>query len=299
MFPDFWAGPRHSCWTSIATSQNILHNCTANMSLTTIVTSPTTDDFTPLSEHHSQTPGSFFAGKPVLHLQAPASKLQISKEELEAHEAVKALVATTDDAAADGEGLVEIQDIDVWVTSRHLTLWSPTTNKGAQITYPTITVHAQVGAAVLLELNLSDSNVVADEDIEHLQIRLTPSTIVAPTAQSNGAAADPSFALYMAIGDCQELNPDPAQDDSDEEGYGEPAIDETAPGATGWITSENLHEYTDADGNFKMPEGVTVIGDEDEASEVQLGEGAGRVRRADEVDAEEGADGETKWQKTG
>jgi len=92
---------------------------TADMSLTTITTAPTVDDFTPLSEHHEQTPGSFFAGKPVLHLQAPASKLQVSKEELEANEAVKALVATTDDAAVDAEGLVEIQDINVWVTSRY------------------------------------------------------------------------------------------------------------------------------------------------------------------------------------
>jgi nucleotide-sensitive chloride channel 1A len=89
------------------------------MSLTTLTTAPTEGDFTPLSEHHEQTPGSFFAGKPVLHLQAPASKLQVSKEDLEANEAVKALVATTDDAAVDAEGLVEIQDIDVWVTSRY------------------------------------------------------------------------------------------------------------------------------------------------------------------------------------
>ena len=89
------------------------------MSLTTITTAPTADDFTPLSEHHEQTPGSFFAGKPVLHLQAPASKLQISKEELEANEAVKALVATTDDTAVNSEGFVEIRDIDVWVTSRY------------------------------------------------------------------------------------------------------------------------------------------------------------------------------------
>lgn len=89
------------------------------MSLTTINTAPTADDFTPLSEHHEQTPGSFFAGKPVLHLQAPASKLQISKDELEATEAVKALVATTDDTAVNSEGFVEIRDIDVWVTSRY------------------------------------------------------------------------------------------------------------------------------------------------------------------------------------
>lgn len=103
----------------------------------------------------------------------------------------------------------------------------------------------------------------------------------------------------MAIGDCQELNPDPAaDDDSEEDGDG---FDETAPGATGWITSENLHEFTDAEGNFKMPEGIKVFGDEgeDEDGGGELGEGAGRVRRAEEIDGEEGVDGETKWQKTG
>jgi nucleotide-sensitive chloride channel 1A len=161
---------------------------------------------------------------------------------------------------------------------------------------------------VLLELNLSDSNVTADEDIEHLQIRLTPSNnLIAPPPPENPSkndtnrTADPSFALYMAIGDCQELNPDPAEDDSEDDegqGFGGQGFDETAPGATGWITSENLHEYTDADGNFKMPEGVTVFGDEGDDVQV-LGEGAGRVRRADEVDADEGADGEAKWQRTG
>lgn len=89
------------------------------MLLTTIVTAPTTDDFTPLSEHNEQTPGSFFAGKPVLHLQAPAARLQITKDDLESQEAIKALVATTDDVAADDQGLIEVQDIDVWVTSRY------------------------------------------------------------------------------------------------------------------------------------------------------------------------------------
>jgi nucleotide-sensitive chloride channel 1A len=186
---------------------------------------------------------------------------------------------------------------------RHLTLWSPTTAHGAQISYQAITVHAQVGAAVLLELNLSDSNITPDEDIEHLQIRLNPTdNIIYPSTSSGKNPSDPSFALYMAIGDCQELNPDPAQDDDSDADERGPAFDETAPGATGWITSDNLHEFTDADGNFKMPEGMTVIGDEEdgEAGAAEgLGEGAGRVRRADEVDAEEGADGESKWQKTG
>ena len=137
-----------------------------------------------------------------------------------------------------------------------------------------------------------------------MQLRITASEIIAQASsttagkgKSASASSDPGFALYMAIGDCQELNPDPAQDDDSDADERGPAFDETAPGATGWITSDNLHEFTDADGNFKMPEGVTVFGDEEEGE--GLGEGAGRVRRAEEFDAEEGADGESKWQKTG
>jgi hypothetical protein len=117
------AAIEHFPRASINNNNNNNNNTTLeppNMSLTTITTAPSVDDFTPFSEHQEQTPGSFFAGKPVLHLQAPASKLQVSKDELEANEAVKALVATTDDAAVDAEGLVEIQDIDVWVTSRYV-----------------------------------------------------------------------------------------------------------------------------------------------------------------------------------
>ena len=140
-----------------------------------------------------------------------------------------------------------------------------------------------------------------------MQLRITASEIIAQASsitagkgKSASASSDPGFALYMAIGDCQELNPDPAQDDDSDADERGPAFDETAPGATGWITSDNLHEFTDADGNFKMPEGITVIGDEDENDVVPLGEGAGRVRRAEEFDdAEEGADADQKWQKTG
>ena len=112
----------------------------------------------------------------------------------------------------------------------------------------------------------------------------------------NGVSAEPDLALFNAISACQELNPDPPEEG--EEG----GLDETAPGATGWITSENMADFMDENGEFKMPEGVTVIGD-DSAEGTNgvngLGGGAGRTRTHAEADAEDGADEEAKWQRTG
>lgn len=264
------------------------------MALTPISTAPQSSDFTALSAHQEQTPATFFSGPPVLHLQSPNTTLHISKPDFDSQEAFASLVAAADSVPANAEDEVEIFDVDVWVTSRYLAFWSPTTSKGLQIPYQSITVTAQLAKSVLLELNLSDPNTTADEDIEHLQIRLTPTSQSSASTANGAGSEDAATTLYTAIGDCQELNPDPNPDDSEEEDEG---FDETAPGATGWITSENMHEFVDEDGNFKMPEGVTVIdgAGEDEA----LGEGAGRVRRASEVDgvAEDGEDG--KWQRTG
>lgn len=198
-------------------------------------------------------------------------------------------------------------------SARHLTFWSNAKSTGIQIPYPTITIHALDGDAVLLQLTLSDQN-TADEDLESLQLRVVPSAAGMSTtavltseqngqahANGNGIAALPPQQLYDAISACQELNPDP-NPDGDEEGGG---LDETAPGATGWITSENMADFMDENGNFKMPEGVSMIGGDDEvggeaSEEVEgLGAGAGRRRGADEVDAEDGAEDEAKWQRTG
>ena len=66
----------------------------------------------------------------------------------------------------------------------------------------------------------------------------------------------PSQALFKAISDCQELNPDPPEDGDE--------VDETAPGATGWITSENMQDFLDENGELRVPEGVPVIGEEQE-----------------------------------
>jgi nucleotide-sensitive chloride channel 1A len=53
------------------------------------------------------------------------------------------------------------------------------------------------------------------------------------------------------------------------------------PGSGGWITSENVSQYFDADGNWIGGGGEVEI----------LGEGAGRVRTRDEVEENEQVNG--------
>lgn len=281
------------------------------MSLETLDAAPAVDDFTPLSEYSSQTPGTFFGGKPVLHLHAPDSTIKIANDQFDAQSDFQRLSGGSAPAASS-DGHVHLSGVDVWVTSRHVLLFAPAHTSGLQISYPTITVTAQDGQDVLLELNLSDSD-TADEDIQFVQIRIVAGNVQQQTAgasaQADGVAMngttshnDASTALFKAISDCQELNPDPPQ--LGEEGEdGEGGFDETAPGATGWITSENMADFTDENGNFRMPEGMTVIGGEDEegAAGEPLGEGAGRTRTAAELDTEHGAgeEDDNKWQRTG
>lgn len=282
------------------------------MSLDPITTAPQTSDFTPLSEYSSQTPGSFFGATPVLHYHSPNSLLKIPREQFNAQPDFQTLAESSSYPTTGAEEYVQIEGVDVWVTSRHVLLFSTGKGAGLRIEYPTITVTAQDGRDVLLELNLSDQD-TADEDIQFVQMRIVAGAVEGASAgQTEGGAATngtsgqegaaaSSTALFKAISDCQELNPDPPQlgDGDDEEGGigGDP----TAPGATGWITSENMGDYMDENGEFRMPEGVTVISGEEE--EAPLGEGAGRRRGAEEIDrdddAVDGADGDGKWQRTG
>lgn len=176
---------------------------------------------------------------------------------------------------------------------------------GLQVLYPSITITAQDGAEVLLELNLSSQD-TADEDIEVLQLRISPNSVMYPEddmseSAPNGAGhALASAALFKSISNCQELNPDPRLP-GDEDEDGEEFFDESAPGATGWITSENMAQFMDADGNFIMPEGTTIIGNEDgsdSAATSEQGIGSVRSRAAANLDGGDEAD-ETKWQRTG
>ncbi|KAK6419629.1 hypothetical protein LTR81_007174 [Elasticomyces elasticus] len=246
------------------------------MAYEVIHTAPQASDFTPLSAHQAQTPGTFFGGKAVLHYHCANTKVQIRQEELAAH----ADFAALGDAQTSQGGEGEIGGVTVWVTS---------------------SLHAEDGDAVLLQLGLSDPNTTADEDFEAITLRIIPNAESSvghgDASEPNGSALTPRQQLYEAISAGQELNPDAEPDDEGENGF-----DETAPGATGWITSENMADFVDEDGNFRMPEGTTVLGgeeDEDVEHANGLGPGAGTTRTAAEVDTEDGAEDDGKWQRTG
>jgi nucleotide-sensitive chloride channel 1A len=164
---------------------------------------------------------------------------------------------------------------------RNLILFSPAQGKGISLSYPAIALHAlgshESTPAVYLQLNLHDTDLInSDDDVETLDLHLIPRS-----TNNTDEGSNPAKALYEALSACADLHPDPNSDTEEED---------TAPGAGGWITSENMHEFMDADGNFI--EGGT------------LGAGAGTVREREDEDGEDGAngdgvDGETKWQRTG
>lgn len=125
--------------------------------------------------------------------------------------------------------------------------------------------------------------------------------------------------LFKAITACADLNPDPAEGDEDDEyddnriifegdaiegfqgvfaGSSSGGLPPPMPGSSGWITADNVHEYFDEHGNWIGGEEVVEVDIEGEEEEGgvsgELGEGAGTVRRREDVEgsAEGGGDKE-------
>lgn len=275
------------------------------MTFEALTAAPSASDFTPLQEHQEQTPGTFFGTKPVLHLHSADAQLLVSKADLEGHSTFPDLRAPSaastngtsavNGTSADSEDTqLAIPGLDVWVTSHNLLIYSVTAQKGVSIPYPDITLHAiqtlpdhnsQQGLYMQLLLNASDFT--PDDDLQTLELTLVP------------ASATPIADLFAAVSACADLNPDP-QDSDSEAGDGDDGVVPLEagglPGAGGWITSDNIHEHVDADGNF------TGFGN-------NLGAGAGTVRPREEEDFEDTEEGgaagesaaggeETKWRRT-
>ena len=90
------------------------------MAYEVVSTAPKTADFTPLTEHQEQTPGSFFAGRPVLHLHCPSATVKSSKRDLASQSDFAALYEGDVSNIADQDAEVSISNVDVWVTSRYI-----------------------------------------------------------------------------------------------------------------------------------------------------------------------------------
>lgn len=96
-----------------------------NMALEVIRSAPQLDAFTPLSEHQSQTPGTFFGGRPILYFHTSNASLSIDAHQLESSPAFSALNAGSDASAgavngngnSNGDSKITITAVDVFVTS--------------------------------------------------------------------------------------------------------------------------------------------------------------------------------------
>jgi nucleotide-sensitive chloride channel 1A len=117
----------------------------------------------------------------------------------------------------------------------------------------------------------NEEEIMNEEDIDYLDLKLIPLTLFNETTHSgqanghgvngtNGSIAlDPVTAIFKAISACSDLHPDPDMSDDG----GEPEL-----GTGGWITAENMNDFIDEDGNF--------IGGH------AMGPGAGTVRTREE-----------------
>jgi nucleotide-sensitive chloride channel 1A len=160
---------------------------------------------------------------------------------------------------------------------------------GVSIPYPSLALHATMKykttiEALYVNISLNDAESVnEDDDIHMLEITLLPPSYTSKPTETCITE------LFTALNTCADLHPDPDASDDD----AEDVLDDTAPGASGWITAENMDEYMDENGNFSG----MVIGEE-------LGPGAGTVRGREDI--EEGTDGvngtdghEGKYYRTG
>ncbi|KAF2232852.1 hypothetical protein EV356DRAFT_534357 [Viridothelium virens] len=298
------------------------------MAVNIVHSAPAIENFTPLAEHQEQTPETFFGGKPVLHFHSTDAQLLIEKEALEAneafsrlysaqHEPTRAGASVNGDAAANATHTqITVPDIDIWVTSENFILYSPTTRHGLTLSYPTISLHAlqhltppsaisgsPAVPALYIQLFLTSPSISDDIDTLEFSLVPAPSTPSAPSQSSeelpeDGAAhpiTSSAEQLYAAVSACAELHPDPRTPGEQEEGEQEDGDESRIPGAGGWITSENMADFMDEEGNF-----IGFGGG--------LGPGAGTIRGRDDADAGEaegaadvdgGEEGEeTKWRRS-
>lgn len=90
------------------------------MTIEVINQPPAPDAFTSLAEHQSQTPGTFFGGKPVLHYQCASCSLVLFNEPEATASTFPLLRGGT--SLANGDDIESpatkvIRDVEVWVGS--------------------------------------------------------------------------------------------------------------------------------------------------------------------------------------
>ncbi|KAI1329117.1 regulator of volume decrease after cellular swelling-domain-containing protein [Xylariaceae sp. FL0255] len=290
------------------------------------------NDFLPLSEYQAQTPDTFFDGKPVLHFHDATTKAWVSEDR---H--IEQLFFFSDPVAAPtppesqtlrgdhNSGVREEKNVEVFVSSTKLTLFSHDSQTGIEIPYPAITLHAIKNfkleendqfAGVYMQLEFSSPD--DDDSFDPIELTLIPCNKSTSEQSLDPLNAERTHALFNQISACSNLNPDPRNeegDNSDDEfnadhiifeghvdrdgqevdglpgvlqGDSNGGLPPPLPGSSGWITADNVDQYFDKDGNWIGQGGGGD--DDDDAVSGELGDGAGHVHGRDVVD-QNGANG--------
>ncbi|KIW79736.1 hypothetical protein Z517_06350 [Fonsecaea pedrosoi CBS 271.37] len=282
---------------------------------------PKASSFVPLIEHQSATPASFYNGPPVLHYYSDRSKLIVLEHEARSVPAFAPLLQhlgsqeqpqqtgangaeSNGDSEARGKQKV-VENVDVWVTSDKLFLYSNDANAGLSIPYPSISLHAiqslpqpspseQQGLYMQVVSFPSSEMAAQDEDAEPDSISVTviPTASAPPQVASTGSGTaedglegedkpeqTPVVAMFNALSTCSNLHPDPVEDEEEGDeggsrlfraglafpGSTDGGLPPAMPGSGGWITAENMHEYFDEEGNW-------IGGDDQEEADEERGD---------------------------
>ncbi|EXJ91654.1 hypothetical protein A1O3_00204 [Capronia epimyces CBS 606.96] len=305
---------------------------------------PKASTFIPLVEHQSATPASFYSGPPVLHYYSDRSKLIILESEISAVAAFAPLLqqsgpqphangTETNGDASERDQQRVVEDLDLWVTSDKLFLYSNSASAGVSIPYPSISLHAiqslpqpspgeQQGLYMQLVSSTETAGGGEDTEPESVSVTIIPTASAPPTTATEDDPAEdkpeqtPVTALFTALSNCSNLHPDPVEpgDEDDDGGASrlfqaglafpgatDGGLPPAVPGSGGWITAENMHEFIDENGNWIDGEDGEEEGEAENEGEA-LGPGAGTVRAREQE--EQGNDGpvdggdETKWRRT-
>ncbi|MCJ1247975.1 hypothetical protein MMC30_005190 [Trapelia coarctata] len=213
---------------------------------------PDPSSFTPLSQHQSQTPSSFYSSTPILYHHSPGAKLIILEyEDLSSSPLAKLADAASlnppTPATTNGDGPhadeipaeIVVEGVDVWVTSEKFILYRPSLSTGVSIPYPSISLHAiqshvpsSTSTAALaaqgLYIQLDTSDGFDDHDpAGTIGLTIIPPLPSQPPSLSLQAEAEvtplmtressesPVQLLFAALSACANLHPDPASDGSE------------------------------------------------------------------------------------
>jgi nucleotide-sensitive chloride channel 1A len=246
-----------------------------------------------------------------LHFHAPSATVLIAPE----HISLLPIFPDVPTPSPTTSDQSRIPNIELLIISQTLTLYNAPSKIGISLPYSSITLHAiqrtPHGAGIYMQISLSPGNAAAhtntdeyDQD-ELLEITILPDT--AGEGEKEGVVSE----MFDALSVCAGLNPDEVGSDEEEEeedgilweedveGGGEGLRLEGFPAGGGWITAENVGDFSFGD---------SVDGDVQTDGGVVLGPGAGTVRLRDEVERGESAGErrenveeteEAKWRRIG